>query len=106
MSMGSRAATAQRITADAAVGTSGNVTLVYSVSLGAGTTNSSLALRNGTAATAPILWQVNSLAATAADTTSQVHDFGNKPIVFPLGCFADITGTNAVAYVAYEDINV
>ncbi len=101
MSTGNRAATAQRITADAAVGTSGNAVLVEAVSLGAGTTNSNLALRNGTDATGAILWQVNSLSAVAADTTSQTMVFP-KPIVFPLGCFADITGTNAVAYVAYE----
>ncbi len=103
--MASLAAATQRITADAAVGTSGNVTLVWGITLLNGTSATDISLRNGTSTSGAILWKLAIPTAVGAETDSRSIAF-DKPIVFSSGCFADMTGTAAVAYVAYEDINV
>lgn len=103
--MASRAGQAQRITADALVGTSGNVTLVYAITLLNGTSATDISLRNGTGTGGAILWKLAIPSGATAETDSRSIAF-DKPILFSLGCYADMTGTSAVAYVAYEDINV
>ena len=100
MSTGNRAATAILVTADAAIGTSGASILVYAVTLLNGTADASINLRNGTSATATSLWKLGIVLNATAEVTSISQTFP-KPIAFPSGCFADITGTAAVAYVAY-----
>lgn len=101
MSTGNRAATAILVTADAAIGTSGNAILVHGVTLLNGTDATSITLRNGTSTSGTALWKLAIASNATAESTSISMPFP-KPIAFPLGCFADIAGTSMAAYVAYE----
>lgn len=96
-----RASTAQRVTADAAIGTSGAATLIWGITLLNGTTATDVSLRNGTGTGDAVLWKLAIPSAGTAETDSRSVAF-EKPILFGSGCFADMTGTSAVAYVSWE----
>jgi len=96
------AITSLPITESAVVTTANDAGLLYGVTLRSGTTASSILLRNG-GSSGTVLWGL-SLASTAAagDTTTSVTF--PYPIIFSTDIYATLTGTGALAYVAYKEI--
>ncbi len=76
----------QLVTADAALGTSGARTRVFSISILSAGTAGILSLRNGTG-TGDTIYATLTCAAVS---TSTVFDFGPSGMFFPNGCFVDI----------------
>lgn len=95
--------TSAQVTGDGVVGTSGTAYVVTAITLRSGTTDSSIALHNGTAATDTMFWKLSLDGTVAAGETTTSVSFPNG-LVFPAGVFADIAGTSAEAWVAYQPV--
>lgn len=83
----------QLVTADAAIGTSGQPARVYNVHLfSSGGGGGSVALRNGTSTAGTIYVQLDG-------TTSKgiTVDFGTYGYMFPAGCFVDLLDGNTTS---------
>lgn len=89
-------AAATRVTADAAVGTSGRKIVVWSVTVNSGT-SPTITLRNGTAATDTAIWD-------PATATAPSHYAFPHGMFFPAGCFADVGGTSPVVTITYNEV--
>jgi len=83
----------QLVTADAAVGTSGASTRIYSIHIISGGGGAAVvSLRNGTSASATIY-----VTETGTTSTGKTITFGTYGAVFPAGCFVDVdTNTTSV----------
>lgn len=86
----------QRVTADTAIGVSGQPVRIYSVNLTSGGSNSSLLLRNGTSASAQENAEVNGTASLCVTA-----NFAGG-LLFPLGCFADVDANISYATVVFS----
>lgn len=84
----------QQVTADLAVGTSGEPTVIWSITVQSGT-SPQITIRNGTAVTDTIVWGPNTAG------TNLHYDFPNG-LWCPAGAFADVTGTSPVVDITYN----
>lgn len=89
-----------RLTADGAVGRSGNPIVVYNVEMLNNSSVGELVLRNGTSASDTVYVKKNGV--TVSDTDTYNWEGG---IVFPNGCFFDIDTNTVAVVVTYEDIS-
>lgn len=92
----------KRIASDGVVTTAGVPGLLYGVILIGGTTGSKIQLKNGTTS-GDVACELTIIAQTAVGDVSRSFA-PTDPIVFDTDIFADITGTNAVAYVYYREL--
>ena len=92
----------KRIASDGVVTTAGVPGLLYGVILISGTTASKIQLKNGTTS-GDVACELTNKAETVVGDVS-VNFAPTDPIVFDTDIFADITGTNAVAYVYYREL--
>ena len=83
----------QRVTADIAIGRSGQPCRIFCVHLVSGASASTLNLRNGTSASGTIQAQIDGTALRSATVS-----FAGG-MLFPLGCFADVDANISFASV-------
>ena len=89
----------QVVSSDIALGTSGSPVVVYGVNMISDTTAGVVVLRNGTTTGGTLI-----VSVTGTISTGTYHDFGGG-IVFPAGCFVDITANvTPSCTVVYEKI--
>ena len=88
------------ITSSAAVATVG--VILYDITLQVGTTQSIASIRNG-GSTGTIAWEISNVAATTAKDTTVSKHFP-KGLVLASGLYVTISGTNAQAWVTYENL--
>lgn len=73
-----------KVSADGAIGTSGEATAIYGLTVVSGATPGVVILRDGTGTSDAAIIQVTGTANTGKTVT-----FGGKGIVFPSGCYYD-----------------
>lgn len=79
------ASSTQLVTADIALGTSGKPTRVFQITSLCDGTPRAVILRDGTSASATIIWQ-----KTGTANVSVTDQFGEEGLLFPNGCFVDV----------------
>lgn len=87
----------QRVTADVAVGTSGNPIRVYSIHLVSSSTASTTTLKNGTTTSGTAYLQVDGIASQGVT----INIAGGMR--FPGGCFVDADANISYAIVVYTE---
>jgi len=88
---------AQSVTSDLAVGNSGRIIRVFSVSLVSGGTLSNLILRNGTTNSSTPWVQITGVANAGVTVN---YEGG---LQFPAGCFADVDANITYATISYTE---
>ena len=91
-----------QITADAAIGTEGAPTVIWSITL-RGTTTATITIRNGTGTGDPAVWGPN-VAYTPAATVPPLHITFPNGLWCGAGAFADTGGTTPLADVVYNTL--
>ena len=102
MSITDRGVLKKRITTSAVVTTAGKTGLLYGLDLIGGTTISKLQLKDG-GSSGTIGAELSIIAKTVVGDDMKSRDFSN-PVVFTTDIYATISGTNAVGYVYYREI--
>lgn len=90
------------ISASAVITTAGKTGLLYAITLLSGTTDSKITIKDG-GASGTVIWELSLNGTTAAGETTESIAF-NYPIIGVTDLYAVLAGTDAVAYVAYKEI--
>lgn len=96
-------ASSKKITADAAITGVEKKGRVYALTLNSGTTDSKITLKDG-ATGGTEKWALALDGTTSVGETSESISFPGG-LDFDIDVFADIAGTNAVAWVMYEELS-
>jgi hypothetical protein len=102
MSLEQRGVNYKEITSDVTVTTAGKAGLLYGLTLLSGTADSKILIEDGGSGGTAV-WALSLNGTTAAGETSESIAFA-VPIVCETDIYANITGTAAIAYVAYKEI--